>query len=69
MVNIDIKDYILYKPFAYEQAINRLTETKIITKTEATKLKREYNVKKAINRKRDDGQVELHTPIKPRNTW
>lgn len=64
-----VKDYILYKPFAYEQAINRLTETKIITKTEATKLKREYNVKKAINRKRDDGQVELHTPIKPRNTW
>lgn len=65
----NVTDYPLYKPFAYEQAINRLTETKIITKKESEIFKREYNVRKAINHKKDDNQTKLFTPIKPRSTW
>ena len=63
-----VKDYELYKPFAFEQMANRLSETKIISKKEADNLKKLHNVRKAKNHKPDEAQTRIFTPIK-RSLW
>ena len=62
-----VEDYQLYKPFPFEQMINRLKNMRIINTKTANSLKKKHNVKKAVRHEVDSNQTDLLTPVETKN--